>query len=325
MKSNVRSQVMEVPIEKVHPNKHNTRVRNEVNIESLAEKIRQYGFTSVLTAYEMNGDYTLLSGHRRLAAAKLAGQRIVPVNVVPRPETVEEERFIIATLQGEFRDWTKFEWGRVIYERWTRASEPDINVFMMDVAVSSKYKNEKQVRMILQAFRKLQPEILERIRVGELSFQVMIRLAEWVTQLEKRRPEVAQEFTLNTIVLIMIDKLKRRMFNSADFQKTSIFNLCTNEQLKAFLGDKNYTGRRLFNEVSFEQKNRADRHRATLSSVQKSREHAKSMEPRTAEEWEGCIKALELYEKALSKKIKELEAMAFHKDAVDAENKLVFG
>lgn len=156
------SYVVEVPIEKVLPKRHNTRVRNEVNIERLAEKIEQYGFTSVLTAYETDDGYVLLSGHRRLAAAKLVGQTTLPVNVVPRPDTVEEERFIIATLQGEFRDWTNFEWGRVIYERWTRASAPDISVFMMDTAISSRYKNEKQVRLILQAFRKLQHDLHQK-------------------------------------------------------------------------------------------------------------------------------------------------------------------
>lgn len=319
-----RSHVLEVPIEKVRPNRHNTRVRNEVNIESLAEKIRQYGFTSVLTAYEMDGEYVLLSGHRRLAAAQLAGMKTLPIHIVPRPESVEEERFIIATLQGEFRDWTKFEWGRVIYERWIRACKPDINVFMMDAAVSSKYKNEKQVRLILQTFTKLPRDVLQRIRVGELSFEIMLRLAEWVTQLEKRKPDVTQEFTTSTIVRIMVDKLDRKMFNARDLQKTSIFNLCTDEQLKQFLGDKNYTGKRLFSEINYERRNLADRHRATLASVQKSRDHAKNMEPRTAEEWESCIKCLALYEKALSKKINELEAMAFHKDTAVIESGLLF-
>ena len=272
----------------------------------------------------MNEDYILLSGHRRLAAAELAGQTTVPVNVVPRPETVQEERFIIATLQGEFRDWTKFEWGKVVYERWVRAGKPDVSVFFMDAAVSSKYKSEKQVRLILQAFEKFSMDIQERIRVGELGFEVMIRLAEWVTQLEQRKPEVSGEFTVGTIIRIMIDKYERKMISPAIFQKTSIFNLCTDEQLKAFLGDRNYTERRLLNEVNFVRKNRVDRHRATLLSVQKSRDHAKSMEPRTAEEWEGCMAALELYEKALSRRIKELESMVFCNDMAETENKLVF-
>lgn len=318
------TKMMEIPINKVRPNKYNTRVQNEVNIESLAQKIKQYGFTSVLIAYEKDDEYILLSGHRRRVAAELVGIKTLPVNVVPRPESIEVERFIIATLQGEFKDWTKYEWGRVVYERWIRAGKPDVSVFMMDAAISTKYKRKSEVTWVLQAFEKLPADILERMRLGELSFEVMVRLAEWVAQLEKRKPEVVKEFSTHTVARIMVDKLERKMITHGDLQRTSVFNLATIDQLKGFLGDQDYTGIRLFDEIDFGRKNVTDRHRATLVSVDKSRVHTKVLDPRTAEEWEGCIRCLELYEKALSKKINELENMAFNKEADVAKVSTLF-
>jgi len=54
---------------------------NALDIQALAASVRAHGIQQPLAAYRQDGRVILLFGHRRLAAAKLAGLKAVPVQV----------------------------------------------------------------------------------------------------------------------------------------------------------------------------------------------------------------------------------------------------
>jgi hypothetical protein len=90
-------QVCQVPVEDLKPAPENELVYRPVlpddpGIEALAESIKEYGIREPLVITE---DNFILSGHRRLAAAKLAGLSYVPCRVEKINREEEHRRFIV--------------------------------------------------------------------------------------------------------------------------------------------------------------------------------------------------------------------------------------
>ena len=85
-----------IEVEKIHPHKDNPR-KNLGDLTELAESIKKSGIYQNLTVIPASGyhfgEYTVIIGHRRLAAAKLAGLQKVPCVV-----TAMDEREQIATM-----------------------------------------------------------------------------------------------------------------------------------------------------------------------------------------------------------------------------------
>ncbi|HPD95518.1 MAG: ParB/RepB/Spo0J family partition protein [Bacteroidales bacterium] len=75
----VRELVNEIEVEKIDLNPFQPRTNfDEDAIRELAESIKTLGIIQPLTVRDMNGRYQLISGERRLRAAKLVGLKTVP-------------------------------------------------------------------------------------------------------------------------------------------------------------------------------------------------------------------------------------------------------
>lgn len=61
-------------------------------VNSLAEAIREFGFRGVILAYRVGDKYQIESGHRRRAAARIAGMEKIPVYPTDPPKTQWERR-----------------------------------------------------------------------------------------------------------------------------------------------------------------------------------------------------------------------------------------
>ena len=79
-------------------NPANDRSMDPDAIRVLAESIDKEGFRGTLVAYRDGDRYTLLSGHKRLAALRLCGINRVPVDVVDAPKSLTEEQEIMSRL-----------------------------------------------------------------------------------------------------------------------------------------------------------------------------------------------------------------------------------
>ena len=79
------SQTTMLAAERLHPFRdHPYYVRNDAEMDALAESIREHGILSPLIVRPLEdapGDYEVVSGHRRLFAAKVAGLREVPAMI----------------------------------------------------------------------------------------------------------------------------------------------------------------------------------------------------------------------------------------------------
>lgn len=95
------STVIDIPLDQVAPN--GTNVRHKITKDSLKElvvSIQAHGVIQPLIAHRgEDGSYTLISGHRRLAAAAQAGLETVPVTVVDLSEGDRIEVALIENLQ----------------------------------------------------------------------------------------------------------------------------------------------------------------------------------------------------------------------------------
>ena len=75
--------VQNIPLEELHPfREHPFGVREDAEMQKLAESIREYGVLSpALARPRTEGGYELIAGHRRQHAARLAGLETLPVIV----------------------------------------------------------------------------------------------------------------------------------------------------------------------------------------------------------------------------------------------------
>ena len=101
--SSLSIEVQNIPLEQLHPFKdHPFKVMNDDELKRMAESILAIGaITPALARPLPNGEYELISGHRRLAAYKLLGKETMPVIV---REMTDDEAVIVmvdANLQRE--------------------------------------------------------------------------------------------------------------------------------------------------------------------------------------------------------------------------------
>ncbi len=79
------TQITQVPISKLHAFAgHPYKVLDDAEMDDLTESIREHGIMSPLLVRPLEdspGEYEVISGHRRLHAAKLAGLEAVPASI----------------------------------------------------------------------------------------------------------------------------------------------------------------------------------------------------------------------------------------------------
>lgn len=97
-----------IPIEQLHPHPHNPRL-DIGDVSELAESIKAKGILQNLTVVpdEETDHYTILIGHRRYHAAKLAGLTELPCAVVSMDEKEQIQTMLIENMQRS--DLTVYE------------------------------------------------------------------------------------------------------------------------------------------------------------------------------------------------------------------------
>ena len=93
---------VEIPIEEIRPNPYQPRKEfDQTALNELADSIRTHGiFTPLLVRKSVSG-YDLITGERRLRAAKIAGLKVVPAISV---DFTEEQMMEIAILENVQRE-----------------------------------------------------------------------------------------------------------------------------------------------------------------------------------------------------------------------------
>ncbi len=79
----IKRKSIDIPMDKIDYNPENTSIFNMGDIESLAKRIEEEGFTSAILVFQKSdGRYEILSGHRRYEAMKLLKSKKIPADVL---------------------------------------------------------------------------------------------------------------------------------------------------------------------------------------------------------------------------------------------------
>lgn len=155
------SRVLSVPIRSIVPNPNQPRQYFEENsLVELADSIRENGILQPLSVRRKDGCFELVSGERRLRAAKLCALREVPCIVLEVDEQASSLLALVENLQRRDLDF------------WEEATALDtlIRTFHLSQEEAARRigKSQPAVANKLRLL-KLSPECLDKLRSGGLT------------------------------------------------------------------------------------------------------------------------------------------------------------
>jgi ParB family chromosome partitioning protein len=123
--------IVNIPVNKIKANKDNSKIFNMTNIEGLAESIKETGFNGSIEVIDLKDNtYEVISGHRRLEAAKLVGMKEIPAIVFqPLSDSDKAKRLILSNIHN--RELTSMDRARAIeyfIDNVVRIENPKANV-----------------------------------------------------------------------------------------------------------------------------------------------------------------------------------------------------
>lgn len=153
-----RGSVPEIPITSIKPNPRQPRKNFDANeLASLSRSISQDGVIQPLTVRDKGGYYELVSGERRLRAAKIAGLRTVPCIIA---DISDERSAVYALIENIQRcDLSFFEQAqaisRLISEYGLTQEEAALRLGLSQPAVANKLRllrlDEDERALVTQA------------------------------------------------------------------------------------------------------------------------------------------------------------------------------
>ena len=107
----MESQVLQVPIEDIIPNRFQPRLSfDDASLADLASSIKQHGIIQPLVLRRKNDKYEIIAGERRFKAAKMAGLISVPAVISNLDDNASAEVAIVENIQR--KDLTAIEEAR---------------------------------------------------------------------------------------------------------------------------------------------------------------------------------------------------------------------
>ena len=97
---NIESQVLNVPIEDIIPNRFQPRLNfDESGLNELAASIKEHGIIQPLVLRRVNDKYEIIAGERRYKASKIAGLASVPAIISTMNDEKSAEVAIVENIQ----------------------------------------------------------------------------------------------------------------------------------------------------------------------------------------------------------------------------------
>lgn len=166
---------------KEFPN-HPFKVREDEELTKLAESIRENGVLEpILCRPDGNGDYQIVSGHRRLAACKLAGLEQVPVTVRDMDDDTATLCMVDANLHREsilpsekaFAFKMKLEALEHKRQAGLIVSDGRRSTEIVGEETGDNYRNVMRYIRLTE----LTPQLLELVDSGKLKFHPAVELS----------------------------------------------------------------------------------------------------------------------------------------------------
>jgi len=180
-----------IPVYKILPNPHQPRHdMDKDKLESLANSIKEYGILQPLVIQKIAGDqYELIAGHRRLAAAKLAGLVSVPAILRPAEKSKKLEIALIENVQRQ----------NLNHIEEAETFKKLIEEFFLDIEDIAKKagKSNRFVQLSLK-FLNLPDEIkqgLEKGKIGRSHAVIFLSIKENKAQVNLYQKTIAQAWS----------------------------------------------------------------------------------------------------------------------------------
>lgn len=232
--------VQEIPLTELHPFKnHPFRVVDDEAMQRTVESVARFGVLApALARPRPEGGYELVSGHRRMRAAELAGLETMPVIVrqmdddtatiamvdsnLQRETLLPSERAFAYKMkmdamkhQGERTDLTSGQLGRKLDAKETR-----------ELIAEQTGESARQVQRFIN-LTNLIPELLEMVDRKELAFNPAVELS-FLTKEEQQGFLEAMEYGQATPSLSQAQRIK----------KLSQAGLCTREAMNEIMNEE---------------------------------------------------------------------------------------
>lgn len=196
VKEKVTNKVVQIETEKILPNPYQPR-RDFEDLEGLAQSILQNGILQPLTVRRENGEIELVSGERRLRAAKMLGMETVPCIIVEMSGRNSAVMALIENIQRQ--DLSVFDEAEAIAKlidfygmtqedaavklgksQSTIANK--LRILKLDEDTRNKITEycltERHARAFLKLPEEMRPQILETVHQKNLNVEATERLID---------------------------------------------------------------------------------------------------------------------------------------------------
>ena len=221
------NRVVELPVDLIQPNPAQPRRSfSEHELEQLAVSIQENGLLQPITVRRVNGEYQLISGERRLRAAKLAGLSVIQAIVL---DTDSERSAVLALVENLHRqDLNVFEQAaalKALLEQWGITQEQaakKLNMAQSTIANKLRLlKLSPECRTLILQYHLSERHARAVLGLPEETQQALLTLAgkhQWtVAKLEQAVEKRQKKEKVHKRPKVIIKDI-RLFFNS--FQKT---------------------------------------------------------------------------------------------------------
>ena len=227
---------MEIEISKIHPFKnHPFKVLDDEKMQDLVESVKINGvLTPVLLRMDENEEYEMVSGHRRMHAAQLAGLTTIPAIVRELSDDDAIVAMVDANIQREelLPSEKAFAYKMKLDAMKRQGIRTDLTLSQNETKLRSDEVLSKQVgesRAQVQRFVRLTeliPELLDLVDNKKLQFTVAVN----ISYIDKEVQEWIYEYISDTgfIKPKQIASLRNQLNDGPinQIQMLSIFNNC---------------------------------------------------------------------------------------------------
>jgi len=121
-------QIVQVPIDDLHPDPANPRKISDVELDALTRSLREFGFLQPVIA--RHDDHIVVGGHQRLVAARRLGYKHVPVIFVDL--SPEQSHLLNLALNKISGDWDEQLLARMLADLQANAVDLEVSGFDAD-------------------------------------------------------------------------------------------------------------------------------------------------------------------------------------------------
>ena len=230
---------MEIEINKIHPFKnHPFKVLDDEKMQDLVDSVKSNGIlTPVLLKQDENDTYEMISGHRRMHAAKLAGLITIPAIVRELSDDDAVIAMVDANIQREelLPSEKAFAYKMKLAAMKRQAGRPKINsgqndqnligTVSRDVLAEQVGESSKQIQRYIR-LTELIPQLLDMVDNKKIQFGVAVDISYVDKEIQKWIYEYIKDtgFIKPNQIASLREHLKEGSVNQS--YMLSIFNNC---------------------------------------------------------------------------------------------------